>query len=216
MATALILNAVAAHAFGPYTTGQVGYDYSYPQCSGGAAPSGAWSFGIIGANGGRPFTLNPCFGAQYAAAPPAASAYINTGYSKAYRSNITIGCQSGASQAWQIGCSEAEYALDHISVSPSMWWLDVETANSWSSGNLQPNRDTIQGAVDRFAALGPVGVYSTASAWTRITGGKFTPTGVAGDWLPAASCSVAKPFMPNTTVWLTQATTNNVDVDTAC
>lgn len=97
-----------------------------------------------------------------------------------------------------------------------MWWLDVETANSWSSGSLQPNRDAIQGAVDRFRSLGPVGVYSTASAWTRITGGTFTPTGVGGDWLPASSCSTAKAFMPNTTVWLTQATTNNVDVDTAC
>lgn len=212
MATALILNAIAAHAFGPYTSGQVGYDVSYPQCPGTSAPSG--SFGIIGANDGRPFTLNPCFGNEYGGV--ANSAYINTGYARAYRSNLTSGCSSGPNLAWEIGCSEAEYALGHVSVAPSMWWLDVETANSWSSGSLQPNRETIQGAVDRFKSLGPVGVYSTASAWKRITGGGFTPAGVAGDWLPAASCSSATPFMPGTKVWLAQTTTNNVDVDTAC
>ncbi|HKC20484.1 MAG TPA: hypothetical protein VKE27_12740 [Candidatus Dormibacteraeota bacterium] len=210
----MILNAVAAHAFGPYTTGQAGYDVSYPQCGGFAIPQGS-SFGIIGVNGGRPFSFNQCFGSEYSGV--ANSAYINTGYARSYRNNLTSACRSNAhTLAWQIGCSEAEYSLNHVSVTPSMWWLDVETANSWSSGNLQPNRDTIQGAVDRFSSIGLVGVYSTASAWTRITGGGFTPNLVAGDWVPAASCGAATPFMPNTTVWLTQTVSNNVDVDRAC
>jgi hypothetical protein len=205
---------LAAHAFGPYTTGQAGYDVSYPQCPGTSAPAG--SFGIIGANDGRPFTLNPCFGAEYSGV--ANSAYINTGYAKAYRGNITSGCSaaSGGNQAWAIGCSEAEYSLTHVNAAPSMWWLDVETANSWSSGNLAPNRSAIQGAIERLKSSGPVGVYSTASAWRRITGGSFVPSDVAGDWLPAPSCAGATAFMPGTTVWLTQVTTNNVDVDTAC
>jgi hypothetical protein len=212
--SALVLNMVAAHAFGPYTSGQTGYDVSYPQCPGTSAPAG--SFGIIGVNDGRPFTLNPCFGTEYSGT--ANSVYINTGYAKAYRSSITSGCSaaSAGNQAWAIGCSEAEYSLNNIHVAPSAWWLDVETANSWSSGNLAPNRSAIQGAIDRLKGSGPVGVYSTAYAWGRITGGRFAPSDVAGDWLPAASCSGATPFMPNTTVWLTQVTTNNVDVDTAC
>jgi len=212
--TALVLNALAAHAFGPYTAGQTGYDVSYPQCPGTQAPAG--SFGIIGVNDGRPFTLNPCFGTEYGGA--ANSVYINTGYAKTYRSKITSGCSaaSGGNQAWAIGCSEAEYSLSNVRVNPSMWWLDVETANSWSSGNLAPNRSAIQGAIERLKSTGPVGVYSTATAWGRITGGNFVPSDVAGDWLPAASCSGALPFMPGTTVWLTQVTTNNVDVDTAC
>ena len=210
----LVLNMLAAHASGPYTAGQTGYDVSYPQCPGTSAPAG--SFGIIGVNGGRPFTLNPCFGAEYSG--NANSAYINTGYAKAYRSDITAGCSaaSGGNQAWAIGCSEAEYSLHNVAVTPSMWWLDVETANSWSSGNLAPNRSTIQGAYDRFKSIGFAGVYSTPSAWSRITGGRFVPDVAAGDWQPAATCTGVVPFMPGTRVWLTQVTTNNVDVDTAC
>jgi hypothetical protein len=212
--SALVLNMLAAHAFGPYTGGQTGYDVSYPQCPGTSAPAG--SFGIIGVNDGRPFTLNPCFGTEYGGA--ANSVYINTGYAKTYRSKITTACSqaAGGDEAWAIGCSEAEYSLSHVGVAPSMWWLDVETANSWSSGNLAPNRSTIKGAYDRFKSTGPAGVYSTPSAWTRITGGKFVPDVAAGDWQPAASCTGVAPFMPGTSVWLTQVTTNNVDVDTAC
>lgn len=203
---------MAAHAFGPYTTGQTGYDVSYPQCPGTSAPAG--SFGIIGVNDGRPFTLNPCFGPEFSGA--ANSVYINTGYAKAYRSDITSGCSaaSGGNQAWAIGCSEAEYSFNNIRVTPSMWWLDVETANSWSSGNLAPNRSAIQGALDRLKSTGPVGVYSTASAWGRITGGKFVPSSVAGDWVAGGSCTT--PFMPGTTVWLTQSVSGGVDHDTAC
>ena len=207
--TALVLNLIAAHAFGPYTTGQVGYDVSYPNCS--ARPSGA--FGIIGVNDGRPFTVNPCFSSEYTGS--ANSAYINTGYAKAYAGSVTAGCKTGGDVAWQIGCSEAEYSLAHVDAAPSMWWLDVETANSWATART--NRSTIQGAIDRFKNTGtPVGVYSTAAAWRKITGGSFTPAGVAGDWQPAASCSAAAPFMPGTKVWLTQTISNNLDADTAC
>ena len=208
--TALVLNTVVGNAFGPYTSGQVGYDVSYPNCS--ATPAG--DFGLIGVNGGRPFTVNPCFGSEYQGS--ANSAYINTGYARAYVTNITAGCRSGGDQAWQIGCSEAEYSLTHVgSVSPSMWWLDVETANSWSSARL--NRGVIQGAIDRLSSTHtPVGVYSTATAWKKITGGSFVPGGVAGGWMPAASCGSATPFMPGTKVWLAQKVSNNLDVDTAC
>src|SRR5216683_2491114 len=83
----------ALAATDPYPTGLVGYDVSYPQCGGTAA---AGSFGIVGVNGGRPFTNNSCLGAEYAAAPKstAPSLYINTGYAAAYRNNITTGCSA--------------------------------------------------------------------------------------------------------------------------
>lgn len=209
----MLLNAVAAHAFGPYTAGQSGYDISYPQCPGTSAPSG--SFGIIGVNDGRPFTVNPCFGNEYSGA--ANSVYMNTGYARAYRSNITVGCSTGPSTAWKIGCSEAETSLNSVGGrSVSMWWLDVETANSWSSGNLTPNRDTIQGAVTRLQATGPVGIYSTPAAWDKITGTGFAPSGVSGVWMPAAQCQGTASFINGSTVWLTQRVVNNLDADTAC
>jgi hypothetical protein len=214
--SALVLNMLAAHASFTYS-GQ-GYDVSYPQCPPNSytVPPGS-SFGIIGANDGRPFTVNPCFGTEYSS--PANSAYINTGYAKAYRSNITATCSqaSGGNQAWAIGCSEAEYSLSRVGVTPSMWWLDVETANSWSTGNVAPNRSTIQGAISQLGTTGvPVGVYSTAAAWSRITGRNFVPSGVAGVWVPAPQCSGTSSFINGAPVWLTQKIVNNLDVDTAC
>jgi hypothetical protein len=203
----------AAAATDPYATGSTGYDVSYPNCS--ATATGA--FGIVGVNHGRPFTVNGCLGAEYSAAPqsPTPSLYINTGYSGAYRRNITPACTTGASLAWEIGCSEADYSLRQAGgLVASMWWLDVETGNSWSTNNLGLNRDAIQGAVDRLNKTGlPVGVYSTASMWKAITGGSFTPTGLAADWVAAGSCST--PFT-SSPVWLTQSTSGGLDHDTAC
>ena len=199
----------------PYAAGTTGYDVSYPNCS--ATPSGA--FGIVGVNGGRPFTTNSCFAAEYAAAPasPAASLYINTAYSGAYKRNITPACSraSAGNQAWAIGCSEAETSLNTAGARVvSMWWLDVETGNSWSSGNLALNRAAIQGAVDRLNQTGvPVGVYSTASMWKTITGGSFTPNGLAADWVASGSC--ATPFT-SSPVWLVQSTSGGLDHDLAC
>src|SRR5260370_23782324 len=179
------MGALAATA--PYPTGLVGYEVSYPQCGGTAA---AGSFGIVGVNGGRPFTNNGCLGAEYAAAPKstAPSLYINTGYAGAYRNNITAGCSalsgsvSGTSrevQAWAIGCSEAEtsmsYATAQGATSVAAWGLDVETGDSWSSGHLSLNRYAIQGAVTHLAQSGlPGGIYSTGAMCTAITGGTFT------------------------------------------
>lgn len=232
-AAALVVSITVLAATGalaatdPYPTGLVGYDVSYPQCGG---PTPAGSFGIVGVNGGRPFTTNSCLGAEYAAAPKstAPSLYINAGYAGAYRNNITAGCSalsgsiSGTSrqvQAWAIGCSEAEtsmsYATAQGATGLAAWWLDVETANSWSSSNLSLNRYAIQGAVTRLAQSGlPVGIYSTASMWSTITGGKFTPTNVAADW-EAAGGSCSTPFT-SSPVWLVQSTTSGVGSDFAC
>jgi hypothetical protein len=217
----------ALAATDPYPTGLVGSDVSYPQCGGTAATG---SFAIVGVNGGRPFTNNSCLGAEYAAAPKstAPSLYINTGYAGAYRNNITAGCSalsgsvSGTSrqvQAWGIGCSEAEtsmsYATAQGATSVAAWWLDVETANSWSSGNQSLNRYAIQGALTRLSRSGqPVGIYSTASMWTAITGGNFTPSSVAADW-KAAGGSCSTPFT-SSPVWLVQSTTSGFDSDLAC
>ncbi len=223
VAIAIIAGTVNAYANGPYTSGTTGYDVSYPNC--GVTPSGA--FAIVGVNGGRPFSTNGCFQAEYAAAPqsPVPSLYINTGYSGAYRKNINSACSSqsgtvtGSSaqkQAWAIGCSEADTSIQYAQRAASMWWLDVETGNSWSSSNLVLNQYTIEGVINRFAQTGlPVGVYSTASMWNTITGGSFTPPSVVVyDWVAGGSCS--SPFMPSTTVWLTQTMSGGVDYDTAC
>jgi len=218
---ALILNAVAAHAFAPYTTGQTGYDVSYPQCPGTSAPAG--SFGIIGVNGGRPFSPNSCFDNEYAAAPPTASVYINTGYAKAYRSRITAGCAAGGTQAWAIGCSEAEYSLKQVGGrTPSMWWLDVETDNSWSSTDLSLNQFTIQGIVDTLhQATSAVGIYSTGYQWQTIVG-SLPVTGVRANWVATGNLAaegahaVCGTGFSGAPVWLVQYIQGGFDANYAC
>ena len=74
------------------------------------------------------------------------------------------------------------------------WWLDVETANSWSSSDLATNRSDLQGAVAALRAAGvtTIGVYSTSSMWGQITGAT-SPSSPLNDlfralpnWVPGA------------------------------
>ncbi len=226
IAIGISAGAVNAFASGPYSSGTTGYDVSYPNC--GVTPPGA--FAIVGVNGGRPFSSNSCLGAEYTAAPqsPLPSLYINTGYSGAYRKSITSGCSgrvvavtgsNAQKQAWAIGCSEADTSISYAARSASMWWVDVESGNSWSTSNTSLNRYTIQGAVDRLGQVNAyVGVYSTASMWNTITGSttgtSFTPNGIVADWVAAGSCTT--PFTGNKPVWLQQSTSGGLDSDYAC
>ena len=215
---ALTAQLVAVAAGNPYPMGSSGYDVSYPQCSGNMTPGG--SFGVIGVTGGRPFTLNGCRSTEYAEAPDGTatgtvgpSLYFNTGYSGAYQRDVTPSCaslaqatvrvgrsgQSGHSsqtklgstqEAFAIGCSEAAYAVSNAPGPELMWWLDVETGNSWSSANLLLNQNVIQGAVSYLSSGHLVGVYSTATMWKQITGSTaYSPNGISGVWLASSTTS---------------------------
>lgn len=221
--------STAAFASGdPFTSGTTGYDFGYVQC--GSAPPKA-SFGVIGVNAGYPFTYyNNCLGAEFAAAATTGNAavYMNTGYDPSYTaidgrhttqacataSQATIGTPAQQT-AWAVGCSEAERDLAYASAqsvtSPSTWWLDVETANSWSSSDLSLNRYTIQGIVEtlRQATVAPIGIYSTAYQWGVITGGFQAP--VDANWiatgqhsLKRAKQSCGSAGFTGATVWLVQ------------
>jgi hypothetical protein len=213
----------------PYNPGDVGYDISWPQC-GKPAPS-VGSFGVIGVNGGSPFTGNLCMVDQYAAAPRNAppSLYINTGYQDDYRYLVTSGCRNQSHSipgedeermAWAVGCSEAETSIKYANAfgvqSISMWWLDVEILNKWSL-NLALNRFVLQGAVTRLSQTGlPVGIYSSLPMWLLITGSMMAPGYLSAEWNAAGACGV--PFTPMTQlpVWLGQHVYDDLDHDTAC
>lgn len=233
------LSANASAGFNPYSSGSTGYDYSYIQCG---SPAPASSFGIVGVNAGYPFTYyNSCLAAEYAAAVKTGNAavYMNTGYDPTYtaidgvhttqacaNSSGTIAGTTSQQAAWAVGCSEAQrdlaYASAHSATAATAWWLDVETANSWSTSDLSLNAYAIQGIVAtlRQSTSVPIGVYSTSSQWTAITGGY--QAAVDANWVATgqrsakrAKQSCASSGFTGAKVWLVQYVAT-YDRDLAC
>jgi hypothetical protein len=102
-----------------------------------------------------------------------------------------------------------------------MWWVDVESANSWSETRLDLNRLTLRGEVERLIATGrAVGIYSSFQDWEEITGGWAAPW-VRANWVagrPAAR-ACAEPGFSGAPVWLVQDVPANpyvIDVDRVC
>lgn len=229
VAAALVGSATLALAAGPYVLGWTGFDEASGQC--GATPPTA-NFAIINATGGRPFSANSCLPSEVSAAgTDQVSFYFNTGYAGAYGRDVTAACSSAASskgysgklaQAYAIGCSEASYAISQVTAPGAAWWLDVETANSWSSSNKAYNVATVQGAIDEAHGLtgGPVGVYSSSSAWETIIGGG-TVLSVDGSWVLSSQYACGGVAFGGSQVWIVQTGTTTVnsvafDTDTAC
>lgn len=211
----------------PYSAGARGYDLSYPDCKRPRAPH--LEFAILGVNGGRPFTFNPCLEREYGlyggVGPQAV--YLNTGYDpKRFRRRITPACAlapgaprgPGARAAYAAGCSEAAASLERITLLglslPTHWWLDVETSNSWTS-NRTLNVDVLRGMIDFLDKLTPtpvVGIYSQRSWWRAITGGWPTAN---PEWVPSPTGKCPAAFSTGP-VWLAQTGSAVHDLDSAC
>jgi hypothetical protein len=168
-----------------------GFDISYPQC-GAQLPQG--SFALLGVGGGRAFSTNSCFSKQY---ENASAAQLPGGINLYMNLNAAIGSTAGQGstgpmgtckggdktcQAYNYGSNAAAAAYSKASQSGpgKMWFLDIETANSWNA-KASLNIATIQGAVDFLKCKDvpkdqcppqpmPVGIYSTAGMWKSITG----------------------------------------------
>ena len=238
----LASSATTLNPLSPYSAS--GYDVSYPSAGCTAQPSG-YSFAIIGVGGGRPFTANSCLATEWSYAKNNTSTqpslYFNTGYAGAYSKSITTACANASSnappttgtrhdasvetQAWEIGCSEVDYAQSIAPNKPLMWWADVETGNSWSTQQTY-NQYTIDGIAYALAHIASSatagssgGFYSTVSSWNKIVGAGFASTPlVTANWMPAASCPTTSGtgFSGGGSVWLAQQASTSYDVDTAC
>src|SRR5207253_3271014 len=139
----------------------VGYDISYPQCN-GSFPSNP-AFGIVGVNGGRPFTANPCVSAELSWAGTNAGFYANTadpgpalshhwpnGQTSPKQCNTASSPGSDTANCaydygWNAAADSYQDAVNaYVSLGwapagstrtpvQNQWWLDVEIANSWES-----------------------------------------------------------------------------------
>jgi LysM repeat protein len=210
----------------PYQQGAVGYDISYPNCA-APLPVGR-GFAVIGLNAGRPFTTNPCFASEWAAAQPPRSVYVNTAYGPSLARHITPNCAaSGRSQAlgtaarraYAVGCSEAAAALQLLGpTQPLALWLDVEPGKSWSP-RQSLNVATITGILDQLLSQSPrptVGIYSNPNFWLQIVG-HWTSLAIP-EWIATGApdppgCPTGFATGP---VWLSQSTNGHNDSDKVC
>ncbi|MCW2702113.1 MAG: hypothetical protein JWQ37_108 [Blastococcus sp.] len=237
-AIVLMPGAVGAAFAAPSTSSPQGVDVSYPQC-GRPLPTGH-AFAIIGVNGGRPTTTNPCLATELAWAAEASGGtvhddiqlYVNTGnpggqsavWPQSGRNHHgTCDGSNSRACAYQYGW---ERARDDATIrgirNPKqyMWWLDVETVNSWDHtvGGGTRNAAVLEGMTEYFTAIGVrgVGLYSTRYQWGEIVGdgvdatsslnglSNWRPTGSTRE-VAVANCGL-EPLTPGGIVEMTQYT----------
>lgn len=158
----------------------IGYDISYPQCD-KAYPENP-AFAIIGVNGGRPFTKNPCLPdqANWAAKKVAAlSVYQNlNNFSPSAAQYAQLGPNSCSTEnqlcfSYNYGYQAAKFAHDYVKesrITALRWWLDIETMNTWSTDKAL-NVEVIKGAIDYHTQQNhSLGMYSTITQWNQIAG----------------------------------------------
>lgn len=214
-----------------------GYDISYPQ---GAGPyPTAPTFGIVGVSDGLPWSHNPYLASQYAWAPaaPYSGFYMNTANPGSASAHWTApgpdtcnGTSSDPGCAYNYGWNAAADAFAYAQAQTGgavgrAWWLDVETANSWSA-DAHLNAIDLQGSIDYLAAqnVPRVGVYSTASMWSSIVGtNQIVYSGRAvSEWLATGASASSAPSYCSTTsftggaIAIVQYPSNGYDGDYGC
>jgi hypothetical protein len=162
-----------------------GYDVSYPQC-GKTLPSSA-AFAVIGVNGGQPFKDNRCLGEQFRWVRRVNADYgfyansANPGPAHPeWGQGGTLPCGGAAAEwgcAYNFGQDSAKHAFDYAervtkAAAGHRFWVDVETANTWSKTDKVTNIAVLQGMVDYLTVRSgrTTGVYGTPNHWKQITG----------------------------------------------
>ena len=242
--------AMAANTI--FTPGTYGYDISFPQLGGPypsayAAPSQTNSlvstFGIIGVTGGRAYSQNPFLAAQYRwvtgynSAPLTPAFYINLNYAVGTTAPNGLTGPKGncapsdmACVAYNYGYNAAQRDFAYATsekVKSSSWWLDIETANSWSD-DTSLNDQVIQGAIDYLSKqyYSPtqkiaVGIYSNPSMWKEIAG-DFAPglpvwfTAADSQQSMASYCSADHSFAGGTVTAVQYWSDGAFDLEYSC
>lgn len=145
--------------------------------------------------------------------------------------------------AWQYGWNRAaEDVVDRFApavaitdldpdASKYVWWLDVETENTWKTGgtafDYQSNVAVLEGMTEYFKTHGiRVGLYSTAYQWNQIVGQAVSSDSNLNNlpnWRPggaslatARDACDARPLTAGGSVILTQYVSKNLDYDYVC
>jgi hypothetical protein len=184
---------------------------------------------------------------------PRAQLYLNTANPGQLLDQITTWPERGSTPygscdgsnstacSWQYGWQRAQNSVvsfftpaaraARVDSQPSryVWWLDVETMNTWQSGSvdaLARNRATLEGMTEYLLSRdAQVGIYSTGRQWARIVGEVEDDSVLAGldSWL-AGSVTAAEaraacgedPLAPDGQVVLSQYVRYELDRNTSC
>lgn len=232
------------------STTLLGNDISWPQCN-STLPNGQ-AFGVVGVNDGLANNTNPCFATELSWAQasaggtgqPLAALYVNTAnpglagswwptsndYGGTTVANPYGTCDGTdtAACAYMYGYGKAYDDANIRGVANPgsyLWWLDVETGNSWET-NLTANTADLEGMTAYFQSLGArVGVYSTTYQWGQIVGTVSTSSNLntLQNWIPgstslkaAKNACTSQPLTAGGTVALTQYVQRNLDYDYSC
>ena len=178
------------------------------------------------------------------------SEYIGTEWLDEWPENNTIAgetianpygeCDDTASQAceWMYGYTRAFYDVRFLvdaypAADPAslIWWLDVETDNSWRMGGTaadkQGNLAVLEGMTTYFNAIGAqVGIYAYGPQWRSIIGEVLTAdSNIAGlpNWRPggaglatATQACTAESLTLTGDVVLTQFVKRGLDYNYSC
>ena len=222
------MSAVPAAASGDYINGSDGADISWPQCGGALPAVPRETFGIVGINGGSPYTDNDCFRQEWAWAQAGKagypSIYMNLDFGATYNGERKCAASDPGCASYEYGWEAAEYAYTKAnyltggqSLGPGTWWLDVETMNDWSDQSIL-NDYVISGAVDYLKTTGRrVGIYSTPMQFRAIAG-SWHPGNDVGNWVAGANSlrdysMCLSGFWPGAQVWLIQYLNLDLDLD---
>ena len=122
--------------------------------------------------------------------------------------------------AYDYGYGAAQYAFTHApGGGAGAWWLDVETANSWST-DFSLNLSDIQGSIDYLHSQNvvKVGIYSTSNQWGQIANGAklALPSWVAGALNAKRAASMCTTSFTGGAVSLVQYPSSGFDADYVC
>lgn len=248
----VLLGSAPATAAPARSSDTVGIDVSWPQC-GKTLPTKP-AFAIVGVNNGLANTTNPCLGAELAWADtakspavtsqPRVALYVNTanpGLQGSWwpTSNTYMGTdvanpygdcatQDFKACSYMYGYAKAydDANLRGVSNPASyLWWLDVETGNTWQADKAANIAD-LEGMAAYFKSIGAgVGLYSTGYQWSQIAGAVPSGSPLAGlpSWLAGArNLSGAKSLCaqpgltPGSRVALTQYVSGGLDYNYPC
>ena len=145
--------------------------------------------------------------------------------------------------AWQYGWNRANENVNirfipaatqaKINSDPSkyIWWLDVETLNTWkadtNTANTQSNSAVLEGMTSYLKSINArVGLYSTAYQWGKIVGDSVkSDSNLIGliNWRPgganlntAKQACTSQPLTSGGQIVLTQYIYKNLDYDYSC